>query len=77
LEVGIIEAWVEGKGFGFLKLRTGEPVSVFLHISDIVNAPKDDTPRPGDVVLFDLIQQEGQERPKAIKAILIMSGEDE
>jgi hypothetical protein len=49
----------------------------FLHISDIINLPKDELPRPGDVVLFDLVQAEGQERPKAVRAILIMASEDE
>jgi cold shock CspA family protein len=77
MEAGIIEVWVAAKGFGFVKLRNGDSTLAFLHISDIINPPKDDLPRPGDIVLFDLVHAEGQERPKAVRAILIMASEDE
>jgi cold shock CspA family protein len=77
MEAGVIDVWVAAKGFGFLKLRTGESTTAFLHIRDIINPPRDDVPRPGDVVLFELVQAEGQERPKAVRAILIMASEVE
>jgi cold shock CspA family protein len=76
MEAGVIDVWVAEKGYGFIRPRTGGN-NVFLHISDIVNAPKDDVPQPGDVVLFDVIVDEGQERPKARQAILIMAGDDD
>jgi cold shock CspA family protein len=56
MDAGIIDAWVVAKGFGFVKLRTGESTVAFLHISEIINPPKDDVPRPGDIVLFDLVK---------------------
>jgi cold shock CspA family protein len=75
MEAGVIDVWVEAKGYGFVKQRTGDRTNLFLHISEILNCPKDEIPQCGDVVLFDQITEPGQ-RPKAVRALLVLGGED-
>lgn len=63
---GELKAWNDDKGFGFIRVGTGQP-DVFLHVSAL---PAGVRPRVGDRILFSAVAQAGGKGPRAAEAVV-------
>ena len=64
---GNIAAWKDDRGFGFIRTESGNKEDdVFIHISSLNNMSR--RPRVGDVIYYDLVEDEG--KTKAVNAII-------
>lgn len=64
---GNIAAWKDDRGFGFIRTASGNKEDdVFIHISSLNNMSR--RPRVGDVIYYDLVEDEG--KTKAVNAII-------
>ena len=64
---GAIAAWKDDRGFGFIRTESNNKEDdVFIHISSLNNMSR--RPRIGDVIHYDLIEENG--KVKASNAII-------
>jgi len=64
---GTIAAWKDDRGFGFIRTESNNKEDdVFIHISSLNNMSR--RPRVGDVIHYDLIEENG--KTKASNAII-------
>jgi len=64
---GAIAAWKDDRGFGFIRTESdNKEDDVFIHISSLNNMSR--RPRVGDVIHYDLIEENG--KTKATNAII-------
>lgn len=64
---GAIAAWKDDRGFGFIRTESdNKEDDVFIHISSLNNMSR--RPRVGDVIHYDLINENG--KTKATNAII-------
>ncbi|RLA25192.1 MAG: cold shock domain-containing protein [Gammaproteobacteria bacterium] len=64
---GAIAAWKDDRGFGFIRTESNNKEDdVFIHISSLNNMSR--RPRVGDVIHYDLIEENG--KIKASNAII-------
>ena len=64
---GAIAAWKDDRGFGFIRTESNNTEDdVFIHISSLNNMSR--RPRVGDVIHYDLIEENG--KIKASNAII-------
>lgn len=64
---GAIAAWKDDRGFGFIRTESdNKEDDVFIHISSLNNMSR--RPRVGDVIHYDLIDENG--KTKACNAII-------
>ncbi len=64
---GAIAAWKDDRGFGFIRTESNNKEDdVFIHISSLNNMSR--RPRVGDVIHYDLIEENG--KTKASNAII-------
>lgn len=64
---GTIAAWKDDRGFGFIRTESNNKEDdVFIHISSLNNMSR--RPRVGDVIHYDLIEENG--KIKASNAII-------
>ena len=65
--LGIVNCWVEEKGYGFLTPESGGQ-TIFVHVNDIVNVRGNAVPT-GTVIEYDY--EEAEKGPKAVNAAIL------
>src|SRR5262249_27924555 len=70
--LGQVTTWKCDRRFGFIRQNDGDP-DAYVHIDDVLN-PEGDQIKVGSTVEYDTVP--GQERPKAIKVLVLSDATD-